>query len=283
MVAGRAGLGLVLLGALLVSGCAPTDTTESLPAGVTVELMQLRSDVAGRTAQVRVHNDSDNDLQVTSVVVEDPRFDGTALRDKDSLSTAGRTVDLRFDLPAVECDPAKGTPVVTLDYSVGGTAHSAQADLVDTLGFVPRLHDRECLRERVADVAALEWTGFEPSPSGAPGMLALGLTPTGAAGTASLDSIRTTNLLKFTIDGDDDLPLDAAVAGTDDPSSIEVPLVPWRCDPHAVQEDKRGTVFTLDVSVDGRSGPIEVAASQDLRADILTWVAQWCGFAEPGR
>ena len=282
MVAGRARLGIVLVGALLVSGCAPTDSVESLPADVTVELMQLRSDVAGRTAQVRVHNDSDEDLQVTSVVVEDPRFDGPALRDKDSLITAGRTVDLRFQLPAVECAPGAGMPTVTIDYELDGTTRTAQADLVDTLGFVPRLHDRECLRERVADVVALEWTSFEPSPSGAPAMLTLGLTPTGADGTASLDSIRTTNLLKFTVDGDNDLELGADVAGTDDPSSVEVPLVPWRCDPHAVQEDKRGTVFTVDVSVDGKSGPIEVAASQDLRGDILTWVAKWCGFAEGG-
>ena len=283
MVAGRARLAIVLVGALLVSGCAPTDSTESLPVGVTVELMQLRSDVAGRTAQVRVHNDSDTDLQVTSVVVDDPRFDGPAVRDKDSLITAGRTVDLRFELPAVDCDPRGATPTATIDYTIDGTTHSAQADLVDTLGFVPRLHDRECLRERVADVVALEWTGFEPSPSGAPATLTLGLTPTGVEGAASFDGIRTTNLLKFTVDGDDDLQLDTRVTGTDDPSTIAMPLVPWRCDPHAVQEDKRGTVFTVDVSVDGRSGPIEVAASQDLRGDILTWVAQWCGFAEPGR
>lgn len=280
MVAGRAALGVVLLGVLLVSGCAPTGSTESLPAGVTVELVQLRSDVAGRTAQVRVHNDSGSDLQVTSVVVDDPRFEGSAVRDKDSLITAGRSVDLRFDLPAVECDPADGTTAVTIDYITDGITHSAQADLADTLGFVPRLHDRECLRERVTDVVALEWTSFEPSPSGAPATLTLGLSPAGATATASLVSIHTTNLLKFTIDGADDRQLDAAIEGTDDPSSIEVPLVPWRCDPHAVQEDKRGTVFTVDVSVDGKSGPIEVAASPEMRADILTWVAQWCGFAE---
>ena len=50
--------------------------------------------------------------------------------------------------------------------------------------------------------------------------------------------------------------------GDTEPIEVDLPLVPLRCDPHAVQEDKRGTVFTLDVEVDGRTGrQIEIAAS----------------------
>jgi hypothetical protein len=54
--------------------------------------------------------------------------------------------------------------------------------------------------------------------------------------------------------------------------------VPLRCDPHAVQEDKRGTIFTLEVELDGVPGEIELAASEDMRGSILTWVSNWCGF-----
>lgn len=63
---------------------------------------------------------------------------------------------------------------------------------------------------------------------------------------------------------------------------VEVPLVPLRCDPHAVMEDKRGTVFNLGVQVDGAVGVVEVAASERLRGDILRWVSDWCGFG-PGQ
>ena len=59
---------------------------------------------------------------------------------------------------------------------------------------------------------------------------------------------------------------------------VSLPLVPLRCDPHAVQEDKRGTIFTLAVELDGDPGEIELAAPEDLRGRILTWVGAWCGF-----
>jgi len=275
-----------LLVASVLGACSPSVAAVDLPDGVSVELVQLRSDVAGRTAQVRVINESDLDLTVSSLTVEDPRFDVVGTRDKVTVIEAGRTVALRFELPPVSCTSADGEPVpdegeasVTLLYDTADGSFTSTAPLVEPLGFVPRLHDRECLRQQLTSVVDLQWTGFTPSESGVPAALTLGLAPSGT-GTAVIAGIRTTNLLKFTVDGDDDLVLDATAGASDDPSSIDVPLVPWRCDPHAVQEDKRGTVFTVDVEVDGRSGPIEVAASEKLRADILTWVAQWCGFAE---
>ena len=59
---------------------------------------------------------------------------------------------------------------------------------------------------------------------------------------------------------------------------VVLPLVPLRCDPHVVQEDKRGTIFTIEVEIDGSKGAIELPAPEDLRGQILTWVAPWCGF-----
>ena len=55
-------------------------------------------------------------------------------------------------------------------------------------------------------------------------------------------------------------------------------LEPFRCDAHAVQEDKRGTIFTTDVTVGGENGQIELAAPPDMRAEILNAVADYCGF-----
>lgn len=53
--------------------------------------------------------------------------------------------------------------------------------------------------------------------------------------------------------------------------------MPQRCDPHVVQEDKRGTIFTLEVA-EPREGTIELAMPVELKARVLTWVADWCGF-----
>ena len=48
----------------------------------------------------------------------------------------------------------------------------------------------------------------------------------------------------------------------------------------AVQEDKRGTIFDVRVSVAGESGEVELFVGDALRGRILTWVADWCGFGD---
>ena len=108
------------------------------------------------------------------------------------------------------------------------------------------------------------------------------IVPTGEAA-ADVIGIQTTNLLTFgDAPGDtaDTFPIDVAIGAgaTSTPTSVHLPLVPLRCDPHAVREDKRGTIFTLEVRVGGELGEIELAASEDMRGSILTWVSNWCGF-----
>ena len=92
--------------------------------------------------------------------------------------------------------------------------------------------------------------------------------------------MQTTNLLQFA-DQPTPFALASTVTGTDAVTMVAVPIVPLRCDPHAVMEDKRGTVFNVLVDVDGASGVVEVAAPEAMRGEILRWVADWCGFG-PG-
>ena len=267
---------------LALAACSPQPAAPSeLPAGVEVELFQLRSDVAERGAQVRVINESDTDLVVTSLTFTDDWFAGEAVRDRVSTVPAGRTVDLRFALPESACedepDAASRTSRVTLELEGGGMA---TVDVADPLGFTTLIHEKECLRHDLARVATLEWTEFTPSAAPLPAELELSITPAGGAETVELVDIQTTNLLQF---ADEPTPFALAlpITGTDAASVVPVPLVPLRCDPHAVMEDKRGTVFDVLVEVDGASGVIEVAAPEAMRGEILRWVADWCGFG-PG-
>ena len=119
------------------------------------------------------------------------------------------------------------------------------------------------------------------TPPGEPAVLTLAIEPTGRAA-ARIDGIQTTNLITFADAADgtlDTYPIDVDVTQAEtDPVEVRLPLVPLRCDAHAVQEDKRGTIFDLEVVVDGDPAEIELAASEELRGRILTWVADWCGF-----
>lgn len=267
--------------ALAACSPQPEEPQDSLPAGVEVELFQLRSDVAERGAQVRVANGSDTDLVVERVVFQDDWFAGESVRDRTSTIPAGRTVDLRIALPESSCedepDAAARSSRVSFELASGATA---TVDVDDPLGFTTLIHEKECLRHDLAAVATLEWASFTPSASPQPAELQLAITPAGGDGSAQLTELQRTNLIGFAAQPGA-FPLAKSIAATDAAASVSVPIVPLRCDPHAVMEDKRGTVFTIAVEVDGVSGVVEVAASETMRGDILRWVADWCGFG-PG-
>lgn len=275
-------LALALVAAL--TGCTASTGTEtpetSLPAGVAVELAQLRSDVAARQAQVRFVNDTDEVLMVGEVRVEDPRFDGAATRaiSRETTVRPGGTVDVRVQLPVVACPaPDAAASTLAVHYRLGDDAREATVALPERIPFVAALHERECLVAALAEAATLSFGSFAPSPPGESAALRLEIEPTGAGG-AELVGIRATNLLMFE-GGAKSWPLGISLPG--ERQTVAVPLVPLRCDAHAVQEDKRGTVFTVDVVLHGEAGRIELAASPELRGEILRWVADWCGFAAP--
>ncbi|MCH6230308.1 hypothetical protein MK786_06115 [Microbacterium sp. CFH 31415] len=281
--------------ALALSACAPggeapdgeaTTPSTGLPDGVTVELQQGRSDVAARQAQVVVRNGTDETLVVGSVEVEDPRFAAPIVRVEERESTIGpgRTVGIRVQLPDAACagdaTEAVGSTVI-LDYTLGDDSGRASAGIEDPIGFIEPLHVRDCRADAVADAAHVSFTDFDPSPPGEPAALMLGIAPTGRSAVL-ISGIQTTNLITFEDGGDtalETLPIGLEVReGDTGMTEVSLPIVPIRCDPHAVQEDKRGTIFDLEVEVDGEPGEIELAASEELRGQVLTWVADWCGF-----
>lgn len=273
--------------AAALAGCAidrGDPAPPPLPEGVTVQLVQLRSDVAARQAQVQVRNDTDEAVEIGAVTVADPRFSGVAERvagGRSSTIPPGSTVDIRVQLPPMECATEDGSMTVQLGYPANGDAARVEAPLPDPLDVIGPLHARECLAERLSDAAALSLSGFTPSPPGVPADLELTIDPTGDAA-AVFGGIQTTNLLTFGQEAgqtDDTFPISIEVhEGDSGATVVHLPLVPVRCDAHAVQEDKRGTIFDIDVELDGEPGEIELAASEDLRGRILTWVADWCGF-----
>ncbi|MFJ6653308.1 hypothetical protein ACIQLJ_10985 [Microbacterium sp. NPDC091313] len=265
--------------ALLLAGCSGTaPAAPALPDGVEVTLVQLRADVAPRQAQVQIVNGTDAALEVGAVRVDDARLDGSAERvvPGDSRIAPGQTLDVRVQLPAVACDVGDdGAATVTLELAAG----EVTVPVDDPLGFLPPLHARECLADALAGVADLELTTFTPAPAGQLGSVVLSVTPTGAAGSVHLGAVDSTPLLMYVPDAPAaPHPLDVDVTAASAAADIVIPLVPQRCDPHVVQEDKRGTIFTIGVTVDGVAGEIDLAAPGEMKARMLTWVADWCGF-----
>jgi hypothetical protein len=262
---------------------APAPQPTGLPAGIEVSFVQLRSDVASRQAEVRIRNGGDEALIVGAVSVADPRFDGAAERIVARTSTipAGASTDIRVQLPPVACPaPDDAAATVSIGYTVDGVDAVAVAPLPDPLAFVPPLHERECLAAALAEAADVSFTAFVPSDAGEPADLELTVAPTGD-GAAQLTGIRETNLLTFDMPGSAGglWPLEVAVRpGDTAPFVVHLPLVPARCDPHAVLEDKRGTVFWVEAVIGDEPSRIDLATGEEMRGRILTWVAHWCGY-----
>ncbi len=283
----RLAAALIALGAAAaLSACAqpPEDVAPPpLPEGVTVALVQWRSDVAARQAQVEVHNGTAEPIEIGDVAVTDPRLADVATRviDKVSMVPAGGTVDIRIQLPEVSCAVFEGASTVQLTFLERGFDDRREAPLPDKLGFLAPLHERECRAQALAAVAAVTLTSFEPSPPGAAADLVMEIVPTGDAA-ARIAAVQSTNLLTFGDLAPRRFPIDVAITAENTaPTTVHLPLVPQRCDPHVVQEDKRGTVFNIEVELDdGEPGLVQVAASEAMRARILNWVADWCGFGE---
>ncbi|MBN9177595.1 MAG: hypothetical protein J0I43_09550 [Microbacterium sp.] len=290
-----AALTVALILAPSLTGCAagapapaPTSDAGDLPPGVTVALTQQRSDVAARQAEVQIHNGTGSPLRIGDVQLIDPRFAHPATRVVDRTSTLApdATVNIRVQLPEAACgagDDAAST--VTFAYEndendgSDGRSGSATAAAGELFPFLAELHRRDCVAQAVDAAASVTFGDFTPAAAGSPATLDLAIVPTpGADMDVVLIGIRETNLLTFAGLEDGALPLALEIASGDDATkAIPLPLLPSRCDPHAVQEDKRGTVFAVDVTVDGEPGQFLLAAPPDLRGRLLTWVTQWCG------
>ncbi|ALJ18464.1 hypothetical protein AOA12_00440 [Microbacterium sp. No. 7] len=297
---GAAGHAIAMLTALVLTGCtgpAPTvpangvPTTgvpaaggpaTELPAGVTAVLRQQRSDVIPREVQVQIANGSDEPFTVERITVADPRFAAEIVRvDPDRTTTvrAGGRVNIRMQLPAVACDsgirPDGDATELTLDHRQGDRTGTAVVAIGEAFPFLGALHRRECDALALAEVADVRLVSFTPSAADAPAELVLRIAPTGAGGAGVL-GIHSTNLLTY--DGASMIhPIDVDLAPGDTAERmIALPLVPLRCDPHAVLEDKRGTVFTLDVELGGTPTSIELYGGDVLRGDLLAWVSAWC-------
>ena len=222
---------------------------------------------------------------VGAIEVDDPRFDGAAERvhDRESRIAAGATVSIPVQLPPAKCpapDEATASGDARLVYSRMPRARRPRTCPIRCHSSPP-LHNRECraARARGRPRTSRSRRSRRRLP-GSPADLTLTIAPTGTAVGGGATASRRPTCWRGRRRRGRCYPIAAQVRrGRHRDDRGHLPLVPLRCDPHAVQEDKRGTVFTLDVEVDGEAGEIELAGDRgDARAASSRGSPSWCGF-----
>jgi hypothetical protein len=279
----RVALALTLVAAALAA-CAPAASVQPVPDGVRVSLFQPRPDVPKNRIAIEVHNDGDEPLTVTSAVLDSSYFADDFVWGPDRTATVlpGYAVDLRVDIPAeADCSGSPESHTVTFGWTIGDRSGTSVVEPDDPFAMLDLLHDAACLIVSVDAVATLTAVSLEvPAELPSPAQLLIAVEPTGAAGTVTLDSIHSTTLLNPAgPDGigvpelDLGIPVDA-----DSPPELRIPIVPNRCDAHALAEDKVGTRMPLyGTAPDGTTGRLVLSASDELRAQMYAFYSDYCG------
>jgi hypothetical protein len=141
-----------VLVALLLAGCsspAASPPVDGPGPEATLGFTQLIPREGTRHALLRITNTGDTDLVVRSVALTWPGYAGGDPTPADPTIAAGRTLDVRLELPDPTCEPTDATPVGV----VATTAGTVRADLEPTGStYLRRLWRTQC------DVALVDGT-----------------------------------------------------------------------------------------------------------------------------
>ncbi|MET0590799.1 MAG: hypothetical protein ABWZ77_06450 [Naasia sp.] len=247
-----------------------------LPAGITVELLQQRSDRAPGRLQIRIVNASSEDI-----VIESARLRGGPLSSPVDWSRAPATVrgettvNLPVLLPPLVCDADPDEVVVSLGLQDGSIV-VVEPD--DPLGASQALTTDACAATDLARTVDVRATGLTETGAGleSTARLDILLTPTGTGDRVEVISLAPTVL----ITSPDGMPWPLGVtvdATSRAATAVSVELVPRRCDAHALAENKVGTLFALRVLLDGEEQTVTLPLAPGVSDRILAFVSRTCG------
>jgi hypothetical protein len=280
---------LALCAALATAGAALvacSSSTESLPPpdGLTVSIKQGRLDVVVGRLVVRFENTGNAPVTIERFTVETPTLGLGLDRTKPFELGADDALAVRLDLPESICDAEPGPVEIDLAFTTSAGSGDGRLTADDPFDTVARVNAADCLAESVATVAAIVMPEhLRSTGTGAERRAFIDITiEPESSGDASMRIERVYGTTLLNAEGGTDWPLGTDVAAGDTPFTISLPVRPARCDAHALADDKRGTILPFEISTgDGRSGRLDVPASDVLKAELYAYYGERCGLQMP--
>lgn len=276
---------VAVLAATLVSACQITGSSVEPPEGIEVSIYQPRSDISMNRIAIQFENNGTEPLTITAASLASNFFAQELAWRPGQLPTKvppGLAIDLRVDIPAVDsCEDGESGGEVLFSWTAGEVSGTSVVIPDDTFGILDSLHSNFCFIEAINKVGKIAAVSLTPPAQGpAPATLMISIVPTGQKGTVTIDSIGSTTLLNPADSngiGYGQLDLGVAISANG-PNTITIPIVPNRCDEHAIAEDKIGTRMPLFVTLsDGTQGRYVLPASDQLRAEMYSFYTSFCG------
>ncbi|KQP01556.1 hypothetical protein [Leifsonia sp. Leaf264] len=280
-----------VLAASALTGCTsgPSVSPSTPSFSAEAAIVQGRTDYTRGVFSIEVTNTAPAPVTIVDASFSSPRFADAAVRDGDPVTLSpGQRIALRAPIPALACDHAAadgtgdiGTVELTVtDGASGATPTALTLVPTDPNNTVDRLLREGCLVEDVDAVVRIEpptALRVEGTGSSAQAFIDLTFTPTGADGSADFDGIRSTTLMS-PADGADSWPLGFTVDAASEPRPVTLPMRPTRCDPHALADDKVGTVLVIDSATStGREGRYLLPLPPAVKAQVYSYISEVCG------
>lgn len=273
-------LAALLLLVLACSGCGgagdePSRT--SMPEGLTAYVDQGRLFRMTRTAYVRLVNEPERFVTVTRAEVRSDRFDEVVWTGE---KTFQNEADLPFEMPRGRCGTGSDAEV-TLTYRLDdGPWRVSTTTARDRYGAIGLFLDRDCAEQTLIEAADVELG--EPrvvgSGRGSVWELPVTMTPTGVRDDVAFGGFDDTVLFRQ-VAGSPSLERIEPIPLTGGAVRVVLRLAPTRCDPHALAEDKVGTLVGVRVIAadlaDGSAYFLPIGDQR--RAHLRGFFASHCG------
>ena len=274
-------------------GPVPDDIADHL----SVQVDQGRTQYAAREIVLAVTNDSDETMTLVSGALDADGF-GPSRPTKENRTPAlrpGTTRDVYVELGEAECagfpagpeEPVPdAAPSATITLALGefddlGPASDVVvAEVGDPGGHLARNHAVDCATAAVASGASLAVDADIPVETRGgelTALVTLRIDPVDGGPEVTIDRIAGTTIMNNPDpDGEDSGWTGSALDGQRS-GSVTLPVVPARCDAHAVGEDKRGTFLPVTASVDGVAQHVVYVPMPDsARANLFAFIADSC-------
>ena len=270
---------------------ATASATPITTGPVTAEISQFRDNYSKQIIEIQLTNTTGHALTVLGAELTSPLFAAPIIwsaRTGGIELPPGQPKSLPAPLPAPDCGSpagpgatsgAAGDARVSLRLATpeGAVPVPVMAPATDPFGVLARNNSELCLAREASAVATIALDPeLELAADGRTAVVRLLLQPRAAgAGELVIDRIEETTLLAEASQAP--WPRSVTVRAGGAPAQVRLGIRPSRCDPHAVAEDKVGTLLPLQVRVAGREGIVKIDAGSQLRARIYDFVTKACG------
>lgn len=269
---------VLLLGPILAA-CGTSEPQETAwPDGLTAYVDQTRLQRNTGEAFVRLVNDTGSSIEVSRLEVSSDRF-RAGWKGSEPVDPE---MDFDFDMPRGKCGEG-GDADLTITWRETGKEEwrTSTGTAEDRYANIDRLLDRDCAERTLTEAAEITVGERRVEGEGKQSVFVLPVTfaPTEKAPEVTFDGWEGTVLFQLASETPT-WPGSAPHPMTGEPTTLELRVLPARCDPHALADDKVGSLFRVHV---GGPGMPEEAAyflplSKPQKAALYDFLPGHCGW-----